>query len=122
MIRVEPEETQDNVKESLNLSRKKAEEIRLVLSAIIPQSPMFWCDNRCSDKALSFWQLVSVVEDGEESYTANLCQQCYNEKLVAMGGSWQWYAVVEEKAHRGRLWRTLGERPVHPGNVGVFFL
>ena len=73
---------------------------------------MFWCDNRCSDKALSFWQLTSVVvEDGEVSYTANFGQQCYNKKLVAKGGAplknWQWYAVVEDHAHRGRLKRRL---------------
>ena len=35
-----------------------------------------------------------MMEDSEESYTANL-------------KNWQWYAVVEKKAHRGRLWRVL---------------
>ena len=35
-----------------------------VPSAIsIPQRPMLWCDNRCSDKAFSFWQFASVVVD-----------------------------------------------------------
>ena len=53
--RVESEETQDNVRESLNLSREEAGEISFVPSAInIPQRPMFRCDNRCSDKALRF--------------------------------------------------------------------
>ena len=48
VIRVESEETQDHVKESLNLSQDEAEEIGFVPSAIsIPQRPMFWCDNRC---------------------------------------------------------------------------
>ena len=94
VIRAESEETQDYVRESLNLSREVAEEVSFVPSAIsIPQRPMFWCDNRCSDK---------------ESYTANLCQQCYNESLTAKGlahlKNWQWTAVVEKKAHRGRLW------------------
>ena len=47
-IRVESEETQDYVKEF----GRKAEEISFVPSAIsIPQRPVFWCDNRCSDKA-----------------------------------------------------------------------
>ena len=80
-IRVESEETQEYVRESLNLSRDEAEEISFVPSAIsILQRPMFWCDNRCSDKALRFWQFASVVvEDGKESYTADLCRQCYNE-------------------------------------------
>ena len=54
-----------------------------------------------------------MVEDGEEPYTANLCQQCYNKKLMAKGSApltkWHWKAVVEKKAHRGRLWRMLGK-------------
>ena len=92
--------------------REEAEEKSFVPSALsIPRGPMFWCDNRCSDKALRFWQLASVVVD-EESYTANLCQQCYNQRLtvhLARLKSWQWKAVVEKKAHRGRLWRMLGQ-------------
>ena len=52
-----------------------------------------------------------MVEDGEESYTANLFQQCYKKNLIAGGDApltkRQWYAVVEKKAHRGRLWRIL---------------
>ena len=52
-----------------------------------------------------------MVEDGKEAHRVNLCQQCYNEKLTAQGlaplKSWQWKAVVEKKAHRGRLWRML---------------
>ena len=75
---------------------------------------MFWCDNRCSDKALRFWQFASVVVgDGEEVSTVNLCQQCHNESLTAQGlatlKNWQWKAVVEMNAHRGRLWRMLGK-------------
>ena len=47
---------------------------------------MFWCDSRCNDKAVSFWQFASVVvEEGAESDTANLCQQCYNKNLMAKG-------------------------------------
>ena len=81
VIRAESEETQDSVRESLDLGREEAEEICFVPSAIsIPQKPMLWCDNRCSDK---------------ESYTANLCQQFYNEELAVEGSrgkegaSWQ---------------------------------
>ena len=66
---------------------------------------MFWCDDRCSDKALRLWQLASVVVDD--------VVQCYNESLTAQGlaplKSWQWKAVVEKKAHRGRLWNMLGK-------------
>ena len=113
VIRVESEETQDYMRESLNLSRDDADETSFVPSAIsIPQKPMFWCDNRCSEKALSFWQFASVVvEEGEESYTANMCQLCYNKNLMAKGDApltkSQWYAVVEKKAYRGRLARML---------------
>ena len=81
VIRVESEETQDCVRESLNVSGDEAEDISFVPSALsIPRGPMFWCDTRCSDKALRFWQFASVVVvDVEESYTVNLCQQCYKE-------------------------------------------
>ena len=51
VIRVESEETQDYVKESLDLSREEAEETSFVPSAIsVPPKPMFRCDNRCSEK------------------------------------------------------------------------
>ena len=46
-----------------------------VPSAIsVPQKLMFRCDNQCSEKTLSFWQLSSVViQEGEESYKTNTC-------------------------------------------------
>ena len=51
----ESEETQDYVRESLTLSHDEAEEISFVPSSLsIPRGPMFWCDNRCSNKALRF--------------------------------------------------------------------
>ena len=69
------EETQDYVRESLNLSQEEeeAEEIGFVASAVsIPRGPLFWCDNRCSNKALRFWQFASiVVDDVKEFYTVN---------------------------------------------------
>ena len=63
------------MRESLNLSRDEAEEISFVPSAIsIPQRPVFWCENRCSDEALSFGQFASIViDDGVEVRTVNLC-------------------------------------------------
>ena len=87
--------------------------------------PLFLLANRCSEKALSFWQFASVViEEGEESYTTNLCQQRCNTILVAEGDKpltkWQWYAVVEKKAHREMVWRMLGGKPIHMRNVVVF--
>ena len=113
VIWVESEQTQDYVRKSLNLSREEAEEISFVPSALsIPRGPMFWCDIRCSDKALRFWQKASVVID-VESCMVTLCQQCHNERWTAQGQaplkSWQWKAVVEKKAHRGRLWKMLGK-------------
>ena len=52
-----------------------------------------------------------MVVDGEESYTANQSQQRHNDSLTAQGlaplKSWQWKAVVEKKACRGRRWRML---------------
>ena len=54
VIRVESEETQDYVRESLNVSQEE-EEISFVPSALsVPRGPMFLCDNRCSEKALTF--------------------------------------------------------------------
>ena len=80
VIRVEFEETQDCVREANDLNQEESEEISIVPSAIgVPQKPSFRCDNHCSEKTLSFWQFASVViKEGEESYTANSFQQCYN--------------------------------------------
>ena len=84
MIRVESEETQDHVRESLNLSRRKISFVQRAIS--IPQRPMCCCDNRCSDKAFRFLQFASVVvEDGEEAHTVNLCQRKFN----GTGPGWQ---------------------------------
>ena len=127
VILVESEETQGYVRKSLNLSRDEAEEVSFVPSAnSIPQGPMFWCDNLCSDKALSFWQFASVViDDVKESYTANLCQQCCNERF---GGkrtcTLEELAVENSRGEEGASWKTMenaGERPVNPRNVGVSF-
>ena len=74
VIRVESKETQDYVRESWNLSLEEAEEISFVPSAIsIPQRPMFCGDNRCSDKAFSFWQLASAVYRMGRSPTPPAC-------------------------------------------------
>ena len=68
-------------------------------------------------EARRFWQFASVVvDDVKESYTFNLCQQCFYERLTAQGlaplKSWQWKAVVEKNAHRGRL-KNVGKGPVY---------
>ena len=76
VIRVEPEETQDYVREAKSAEQEEVEE-RIVCCAMS-------VDNQCSEKTLSHWQLASVViNEGEESYTTNLCQMCFNSSLKA---------------------------------------
>ena len=112
---VEPEETQDYVREANDMDQEEGEEISFVPSATsFPQKLLFRCDTQCSEKTLSFWQLASVeIKEGEESCTTNLCQKCYNGSLKAKGDEpltkWQWHEFVEKKAHRGRLWKMMGK-------------
>ena len=121
---MEFEETQDYEREAKDLNQKVAEEISFVPNAIsVPQKSLFRCDNRCSEKTLSFGQFASVVKkEGEESYTTNLCQQCYNESLVARDDKpltkWQWCEFVEKKAHRGRFMEMM-RKTVHTRDVGI---
>ena len=117
VIRVESEETQDHVREAKSAEQEEVEERICVPSAIsVPQKPLFRFDNRCSEKTLSYWQLASVViNEGEESYTTNLCQMCFNNSLKAKGETpltnVQWRQVVEKKAYRGRIRRMMGKEP-----------
>ena len=71
IIPVESEEIQDYVREAKSTDQEEAEELSFVPSAIsVPRKHLFRCDNQCSEKTLSFWQLSSVViKVGEESYT-----------------------------------------------------
>ena len=115
VIRVESEETKDHVRETLAISQEEAEEMGFVPSALgEPREAIHWCENRCSDKAIRYWQIASMVlEGGGEARTVNLCQQWYNESLVQQGKQplkvWQWKGVVEKKAHRGRLLKGVWE-------------
>ena len=114
VIRVESEETQDNVCETLAISQEEAEDTGFVSSALgEPRGPFYWCDNRCIEKAVRYWQIASmVVEEGGEAHTINLCQQCFNDQLVQQGKPrlelWLCRGVVENKAHRGRIWNVMG--------------
>ena len=68
----------------------------------VPQKPLFRCDNQCSEKTLSYWQLAVVVNnEGEESYTTNPCQKCFNKSLKEEGkkrlANLQWRQVVEKR-------------------------
>ena len=87
VVRVESEETQDCVREAKSAEQEEVEERIFVPSAVsIPQKMMFRCDNQCSEKTLSYWQLACVViNECEESYTTNLCQKCFNKSLKAKG-------------------------------------
>ena len=80
MIRAESEQTQDYVREAKSTEQEEMEERIFVSSAVsVPQKPLFLCDNKCSEKTLSYWQLASVVvNEGDEAYTTNLCQKCFN--------------------------------------------
>ena len=47
---------------------------------------MYWCDNRCIDKAIRYWQRASFrVEDDGEAHRINVRQQCYNDRLKKQG-------------------------------------
>ena len=125
IIRVESEETQDYVREAKSTDQEEAEEMTFVPSAMsVPQKPLFRCDNQCSEKTLSFWQLASVViQEGEESDTTNLRQKCYNQSLKAKGDEplirWQWHEFVERK---GASWKVLendGKRSIRARNAGI---
>ena len=128
VIRVESEETQDHVRETLAISQEEADEMGFVPSALIEaRGPIYWCDNRCTEKAVRYWQIASmVVEEGGEAHTINLCQQCYNEQLVQQGkprlNLWQWRGIVEQKAHRGRIWKVMGTEQFIRGMWAYFTL
>ena len=82
----------------------------------VPQKMIFRCDKWCSEKSLSYWPLASVViDEGEESYTTNLCHKCFNNSLKAKGEKpltyVQWRQAVEKKVYREMIWRMMGKEP-----------
>ena len=86
----------------------------------VPLKPLFRCDNQCSEKTLRYWQVASVeVNEGDEAYTTNLCQKCFNKHLQAKGEepltNVKWRQVVEKKANRGRMWKMMGKEPYQRG-------
>ena len=74
VIRVESEETQDYVRGMLAISQEEAEELAFEPSALSKsRRSIYFCDNRCSEKAVRYWQFASVVvEEGGEAHTVNL--------------------------------------------------
>ena len=114
-IRVESEETQDCVRETLAISLEEAEDMGFVPSALgEPRGPTCWCDTRCSEKAIRYWHTASRVIEGGEARIVSLCKLCYNATLVRQGKQplklWEWKEVLEKQAHRGRLWKVPSDR------------
>ena len=83
----------------------------LVLALVVPVvAGAYCCWRRCSrDTATRECQGLHRSTKA----SINLCQQCCNERLTVQGQapfkSWQWKAVAEQNAHRGRLWKMLGK-------------
>ena len=125
ILRVESEETQDYVREAKSTDQEEAEELSFVPSAIsVPQKLIFRCDNQCTEKSLSFWQLASVVtREGEESYTTDICQKCYNDSLKAKGEKNTDKMEVERvRGAKGAPWKAfenVGKRTICMRNVGT---
>ena len=68
-------------------SLEEAEVISFVPGALsIPRGPMFWYDNPCSDKALRFWQLASVVvDDGRQGLHNQFVSSVLERKIDGTG-------------------------------------
>ena len=83
VIRVESEETQDYVTEGRSSEKEEEERTFLSSAASVPLKPLFRCDRQCSEKTPSYWQLASVVvNEGDEAYTTNLCQMCFDKHFA----------------------------------------
>ena len=79
---------------------------------------MFRCDNQCSEKTLSYWQLASVVvNEGDEANTTNLCQKCFNTHLQGKGekplSNVQWRQVVRKEGVSPKDVENDGEKTSH---------
>ena len=85
VIRVESEETQDYVRETLAISQEEADEIGFAPSASSePRGAHCRLDNRCSDKALRYTQIASMVVKPAQS----ICASCATmQNLVSRANS-----------------------------------
>ena len=62
VMRVESEESQGYACKTLTFGQEEADEIAFVPSAVSePRAPICWCDDRCSEKAIRYWQIAAVV-------------------------------------------------------------
>ena len=108
MIRAESEETQDYVCGTVAVSQEEGEELAFVPSALSePRGSIYFCDNRCSEKAVRYWQFASVV--GEEAHTVNLCQHCYNERTVgtARQAEVEFVAIESSRGKESTSWENV---------------
>ena len=105
------------MKEGRSTEQEEEEKRTFIPSAVtVPLKPLFRCDRQCSEKTLGYWQLASVVvNEGDEAYTTNLCQKCFNKHLQAKGEEpltyVKWRQVVGKKAYRGRMCDMMGKEP-----------
>ena len=76
------------MRESLATSQEEADEIDFVPSAFSePQEVYRWCDNRCSEKALRYMQIASmVIEEGGEA-AQSICASIVAMKIVQQASS-----------------------------------
>ena len=125
IIRVESEETHHYVREAKGTDQEEAEELSFVPSAIsVPQKLTFRCDNQCSEKTLSFWQLASVViQEGwgisHDQYMPEMLQRFSEGKRR---NNTDKLAVGTVRGAKGAPWKVLeddGKISIRPKNVGV---
>ena len=78
VIQAESGETQDYVTEAKSMEHEEEEESRAEHGERSAKASVsLW-------KSLSYWQLAfKVVSEGDEAYTTNLCQMCFNKHLQA---------------------------------------
>ena len=126
VIRVESEESQDHVREENSTEFEEEEERTFIPSAVsVPLKPLFRCHKQCSEKTLSCWQLAAVVlNEGDEAYTTNLCQKCFNKHPQAKGEMPLTNGAVETGGGKGAVsWKNVendGERTISAWDVGIF--
>ena len=88
---------------------------------------MFRCDKQCNERSLSYWQLASVVNnEGEKSYTTNLCQKCFNKHLKEKGEKATDICAVESSCGEKSVpWKDLEDdvkRTICTWDVGIRLL
>ena len=121
---MESEETQDNERsKECGAGRSGREDLRTERGERSAEA-LFRCDNQCSEKTLSYWQLASVVlNEGDEAYTTNLCQKCFNKHSEGKRRKAADKRAVETGGGKeGVSWKNVendGGRTIFAWNVGI---